>query len=85
MMQRGWRRAQGWAINRRVQAQHRRAPRCWEINDSLAEALAAKGDREGAIQAYEKVMAKNPKATSAIEMLRHLRGGPGKLTLSAGG
>ncbi|HEX5727220.1 MAG TPA: YceI family protein [Longimicrobiaceae bacterium] len=56
-------------------------PDDWNAHDSLGEAYAHAGDRERALRAYERALALNPYAPSALEMLRRLRGTPGALTL----
>jgi cytochrome c-type biogenesis protein CcmH/NrfG len=40
--------------------------------DSLGEALASSGDREGAIAAYRKAVALDPRFDSSVEALRRL-------------
>ena len=49
-------------------------PRSANAYDSLGEAYKTKGDREAAIQSYEKALALDPSQRSASEALRALRG-----------
>lgn len=49
-------------------------PNSWNPFDSLGEALALSGDKEGAIENYEKSIALNPKNTNGIEALKKLKG-----------
>jgi tetratricopeptide (TPR) repeat protein len=48
-------------------------PESWNTYDSLAEAYAAKGDKEKAISSYEKSLDLNPKNTSAKEKITKLK------------
>jgi len=58
-------------------------PESTNVYDSLGEAHAAAGNREAAIENYEKVVAADPHATGAIEMLRWLRAERSRVTLVA--
>jgi len=58
-------------------------PESTNVYDSLGEAHAAAGNREAAIENYEKVVAADPHATGAIEMLRWLRDERSRVTLVA--
>ena len=49
-------------------------PRSANAYDSLGEAYATKGDRESAIQSYEKALALDPSQRSSADALRTLRG-----------
>ena len=49
-------------------------PRSANTYDSLGEAYRTRGDREAAIQSYEKALELNPNQRTAIEALRVLRG-----------
>jgi hypothetical protein len=49
-------------------------PRSANAYDSLGEAYRTKGDREAAIQSYEKALTLDPSLRSAIDALRTLRG-----------
>jgi len=48
-------------------------PKSWNVYDSLAEAYAAKGERESAIQFYEKSLELNPDNQNAKDQLKNLR------------
>jgi len=48
-------------------------PKSWNVYDSLAEAYAAKGERELAIQFYEKSLELNPDNQNAKDQLKNLR------------
>ena len=47
-------------------------PKAFNTYDSLAEAYAAKGDREAAIKNYRKSLSLNPDNTNAVESLKKL-------------
>jgi len=47
-------------------------PKAFNTYDSLAEAYAAKGDREAAIKNYRKSFSLNPENTNAVENLKKL-------------
>jgi tetratricopeptide (TPR) repeat protein len=49
-------------------------PNSWNPYDSLGEALALSGDKQGAIENYEKSISLNPKNTNGIEALKKLKG-----------
>ncbi|UCG61310.1 MAG: MBL fold metallo-hydrolase [Candidatus Zixiibacteriota bacterium] len=48
-------------------------PTSFNVYDSYAEALAARGDTAQAIENYEKSLELNPENTNAVEMLKKLR------------
>jgi predicted Zn-dependent protease len=48
-------------------------PESWNVHDSLAEALAADGDKEGAIRSYERSLELNAANTAAKEAIKKLR------------
>ncbi len=50
-------------------------PEAWNPWDSLAEAYAVLGDKEKAIDYYEKSLELNPANQNAVEKLAELRGG----------
>jgi CubicO group peptidase (beta-lactamase class C family) len=50
-------------------------PESWNAHDSLGEALAAAGDTAGAIEAYERSLARNPANAGGAAVLRRLRAG----------
>lgn len=50
-------------------------PASWNVYDSLAEALLAAGDRDGAIANYEKSLELNPESVSGRTALERIRGG----------
>lgn len=47
-------------------------PNAYNTYDSLAEAFAAKGDREAAVKNYRKSLSLNPENTNAVEQLKKL-------------
>jgi len=48
-------------------------PESWNVHDSLAEALAADGDKEGAIRSYERSLELNAANAAAREAIKKLR------------
>ena len=48
----------------------------WNVYDSLGEACAADGQRQRAIESYEKSLSLNPANTGGAEALRKLKSGP---------
>ena len=48
-------------------------PGSWNVYDSLGEALAADGQTEQAIKAYERSLELNPKNAGGAEALKRLR------------
>jgi Flp pilus assembly protein TadD len=48
-------------------------PQSWNVYDSLAEGYMLNGDKELAIQNYEKSLALNPNNTNGAQMLKKLR------------
>ena len=47
-------------------------PQCWNVYHSLGEAYMRHGEKEFAIQNYEKSLELNPQNTNAAEMLKKL-------------
>ena len=48
-------------------------PESWNVYDSLAEAFKEAGDRQRAIELYEKSLRLNPDNANAVRMLEELR------------
>ncbi len=48
-------------------------PESWNVYDSLGEAYMVRGDREQAIENYERSIELNPNNTNGVEMLKQLR------------
>ena len=48
-------------------------PKSWNVYDSLAEAYAVKGEKELAIQNYERSLELNPDNQNAKDRLKHLK------------
>jgi len=49
-------------------------PQSWNVYDSLAEAYMMNGDKDLAIEYYEKSLALNPNNTNGARMLQKLKG-----------
>jgi tetratricopeptide (TPR) repeat protein len=58
------------------QANARLYPESANVHDSLGEALAAAGDREGAIASYRRSLELDPANENAVERLRRLGASP---------
>jgi tetratricopeptide (TPR) repeat protein len=51
-------------------------PGSWNAHDSLAEAYLTAGDRQHAIESYEKAIQLNPRSVNSADALKRLKEGP---------